>query len=843
MMKMLVARLFPIMIFFMVPTTGTAALVITVNGSTHTIAADESGDPAINVDAEDVILTINSGVTVSATNDTINEGRGGVVVGQVDDGAPWGIFSVADLVNNGTISGSTLTTGIGVNVCADSWGIDTATIDNLTNNGLISGEFGVYVSEQNSLVKTLNNSSTGVISGGASAIRIHGGTINAINNAGTISSTGSYGIHLLTNSENVVSHGTLTNALTNSGNISGTIAIYLENNSTIGTIFNSGTITGTGGTAIDLDNSANAFTITNSGTINGAIDLGINDLVINGNSSTITGAVNGTGDVSVNGTFCNASTFNTATFSIAHGGTLRMGDTITTNGGFTNDGTLVVDAGDSYTITGNYIQTANGVFQTGATSDSIYGRLTVTGTADISASNRIDVNVSSNDSLVDGDLLADVLAAGTLQAGALVVTDNSALWDFTGTVDGNTIDLAAKLVKTPIDAVEEEGEEPDPAPLPEQEPEPAPIRSTSIALPAATVLTSFLTGDAAPSDDMQIVLNHLGSLATLAEVAASVHQTLPVLNANAGLAQLSISNNYLRKILDDRLSEVNDDAIANRVSVDKWLWGRLLGGSAEQSERDNIDGFDIHSYGVVLGIDKRRDNDVVLGAAFAYADVDSQSNSEITDTAVDLDSLQFLLYGKKQLGRSLGINMIASYGMNSNKSTRNISINGLNRTAFGNYDSYNTFFLAELNHSNRLNEKTVFTTSCSALYNYIENDRYKENGAGSLNLENMSSSADSFIVSLGAEIEYLINPYQNIFAHAGAGYDFMTDQSSIVSSFEGGGDSFVTRGIEPDELVYDIGIGYQLSLANGFELTGRYDLDGRENFTNHLLTVSCSIPF
>ena len=71
----------------------------------------------------------------------------------------------------------------------------------------------------------------------------------------------------------------------------------------------------------------------------------------------------------------------------------------------------------------------------------------------------------------------------------------------------------------------------------------------------------------------------------------------------------------------------------------------------------------------------------------------------------------------------------------------------------------------------------------------------------------------------------------------------MTDRSSLTSAFSGGGAQFSTKGIDPDEVVYNARLGAEFNLDNGSEITVRYDIDGREDYTDQSVSVNFRFMF
>ncbi|WP_407065404.1 beta strand repeat-containing protein, partial [Cupriavidus numazuensis] len=403
-------------------------------GSSDGVLISGSGGAAtaISVSGGQTGTLTNFG-TISATG---GAGGSGAMLGPPGSGGTGiGIdiqsATVGDIVNSGTASqitgtggnaGTTITlpasagAGVGINVA-------NSTIASIRNDGTITGTggassvgaiptaggaaYGIKVSGgavTNGIVNTgtIAASSSG---GSATGIRVEGGAvIDSIRNDGVITATGN----------------SIGSGLPGFSMIGQSIGIDVAANSTVGSISVGGTITAA--TAISVDSTS---TVTNginlTGQLTGNVALGNATLNLNGNRASISGSVTGTATVNVNGTYTSgpSNIFSVSAFNIADGAVFNMGAGVMVIGGaVTNAGTLAVAPGVTATVTGNYIQTANGVFQTGIGENGSYGKLVVTGTADLSASNKINVNVAGAPSLVAGTTVQPgVITAGTLIAG------------------------------------------------------------------------------------------------------------------------------------------------------------------------------------------------------------------------------------------------------------------------------------------------------------------------------------------------------------------------------------------------------------------------------------------
>jgi len=277
------------------------------NTSTGTISATASGSAgssSASMTAYGVYLNA-SNITNALTNaGTISATASGTATSYSASAMAVGVYltsasSTGQILNSGTVSGS-------------------ATVNNGTGTYAYAYGYGIRA-EGTSVIDSLTNTSTGVISGSATA------------SADTSSVTAQgYGVYL--------NASTITNALTNAGTISGTATaqtdtdssaeataygLYMSSASSVGSIVNSGSIRATA-TADSTTDSANAGAY-------GFYQVGV---------SIVTGALNNSGTISATATG-NSSTFSAD--ATAYGVYLNgVGTDIT--GGLTNSGTISATA-------------------------------------------------------------------------------------------------------------------------------------------------------------------------------------------------------------------------------------------------------------------------------------------------------------------------------------------------------------------------------------------------------------------------------------------------------------------------------------------------------------------
>jgi outer membrane autotransporter protein len=762
----------------------------TISGATVGNRCELGASESVTVDAPGSLTGASHGVSVLAAGAGSIDNAGTISGGQGIGIGP-GYTLTGGITNSGTISDTGSTAGILV------IGGGAAVGGNITNSGTISGgNYGIAVVTNANVAGTIINNSGGSITGS------------------------NYGV--------IVSSDATVGGITNNASITGTnFGIYLGMTSTI-TNNASGTVTG--GTAAITALANGSIVINNSGLLDGAVLLENNTLNLDGTTGRITGLVTGAAGstINVNGTFTTENDFtNTGatTFSIQSGGRLNLDDTANiTTATLTNAGTLSVADGDGATITGDYTQAVGGVFEFGASDLLSYGNLAVTGTADLTASGALSVNVGAGDTLAVGNVLTSVLTAATLNAGALTVTDNSAIWNFSAAVNGGGtgIDITTLQELTVIDAVTSTG--------------------SSASTGVASVLDNFISGTPAPTGDMTTVVNALNTLTTEQSVANAAVQLTPS-NSGVALTMLNLQQMGGSQVVSKRIAQMSG-ASSGDVAPDRYLWAQPFGGWMTQDTRGGVYGYDSNTTGLAIGTDAKVNNHWRLGGAVSYARTDVGDNTPVLSNSLDIETYQATIYASGTVLGDKTLNLQASLGTNDNDSERRIFFGGLNRKAKADFDSWQTQLVAEMVYGPiGMNTKTALTPVVGIEYSYVTVDGYTEKGAGAANLDVDSSSEDSLVLSIGGRLAHQLNGDTTLTAHLDVGHDFMADQSSVNSSFTGGGAIFRTEGIEPASTVLNAGVGMTMLKKDNLEISANYDIEARSDYDNQSASVKLRWQF
>jgi autotransporter family porin len=410
------------------------------------------GTEGILVGAGSASRTITNSGSISGTAASISLGRES---------------ALSTLTNEigGSISGGTY----GVNLAGDSYSGSgrgrqyTTQINDFQNRGAISGtDTGIRFEKAYASVYNLSG---GTISGGNYGINLVNDAKAVINNAGTISggATGaSIGISgAQTYINQIYNTGTINGALSgiestggeidnlfnviengSAGILSGSsFGINLVDTKISRGLKNSGTISG-GDVGIRASGTTNIDAITNSGVITGA-----SNSVFVANGATLTRlTIEGNNTAEFNGKVDAPNT----DVSVSNGGiyTMKDGQDFTVKS-FKNNGTLKIGAGSTATVTGNFTNT--GTFSP-TVSDTAFGKLVVTGTADI---NRGTLSVDASTMTAGrttGNTLGGIITANSIVGKFYYVNDTSTLFDFKPVYSNTSVDLTVVAGTTPPSA-------------------------------------------------------------------------------------------------------------------------------------------------------------------------------------------------------------------------------------------------------------------------------------------------------------------------------------------------------------------------------------------------------
>ena len=750
------------------------------------------------------------------------------------------------LTNSGTISASN--SGKGGNAAAVYVADDVSgTINNsgtmtASASGMSAEAYGVYVYRD--LDGSINNSGTITASAFGSNAEAYGTYVKddlagTINNSGTISAVASSGSGSDFEATGILA-STLSGTLTNSGTISASAsngfsfeATGIRVGSLAGTINNSGTISAAASVgyafeAMGIRVGALVGTLTNSGTISATASNGSGFRAYGIRVDTLDGALNNSGRISATAREGSAYSIyapaagGKGTINNLAGGQLIGSLAIGTGVAVNNAGTISIPALSpslfNSSIGGNYTQQAGGLLTLGARSAGSYNFLTVSGTANFTASPTVGIHATPDNTLTVGDTLVAVVSAGTLTGPATYTVVGTPLFTFSGVQNGSGIDVTVTSKST---------------------------FSGVLGNALGNTLDGLVPGYASGTGAMDPLLDALYSTNSRDELDTATQNISP--GISDGLTQSTFGTlQNMGRIVQSRQSANRGLSSGDLFYGDRQFWFKPFGSRADQGNHSGVTGYDAKTYGMLFGADGEISKTTRVGLAFGYArsDVESNNSGSIKQSG-DVDSYQLTGYGNYSVDDRTDLSFQAGYGYHRNDSRRVIRV-GLMDTevAKADYNGWSAHLGAALSRSYPLNPATTVIPTLRADYLHVSSKGYTESGAGVLNLEVKSSNADAFILGADAKVVYALSDTAKLTANLGVGYDVINDRNSVTSAFVGGGAAFSTKGIDQSPWIIRGGLGYVMAKSKAMEVSARYDFETRSSeFTHQTASINLRMPF
>lgn len=598
------------------------------------------------------------------------------------------------------------------------------------------------------------------------------------------------------------------------------------------------------------------MTLNNAGALIGNVDAELTTLNLLGTQASITGTVVNTGgsvNVRSGADFTLQNTFNSSSFLIENGATLRVLGTSyaltaqsTNADAFRNSGTLDVAEGLVGNVQGNYTQ--SGTLRVGASSTTSYGRLAVNGNATLTNAARFEVDVNSTNTLAVGQMLTNVLTATTLSnsASAQNVTDNSYLFDFESVTNGNAVDLAIVAAAAP----------PAPGPAPVGIVPAVFQNSLRSGAPAAGVLDGFIRGGATGTDFDDVVTS-LGRLPSSRSVALAVGQTMPSLHGNAPATLMHLAGStgvviqqQLQAVpltsLLERYLAVGGRAVGGRAGgtnlSSQRLWVKTLGNRVKQDAVDGVSGFKLDTDGLMVGTQTDLNETTTLGFGLGYlnSNVDGQDFAVSHSSAIE--SVQLVSYGHVTLN-STGwkMNWQGDFTRSRVESERNISFMG--RIALAEYDGVASHLGVGISKAYQLNPQTTIRPMAALDWRRFKAGGYTETGAGALNLQVDEQTAHEAILKVGAQVQQQFTPKAQWLASAALGYDLRNQRNFVTARFTGGGVAFTTEGLPASRTLAELGMGILYKANDDLDVVAQYDLRLRKGLRDQTASVRLNWAF
>jgi outer membrane autotransporter protein len=273
------------------------------------------------------------------------------------------------------------------------------------------------------------------------------------------------------------------------------------------------------------------------------------------------------------------------------------------------------------------------------------------------------------------------------------------------------------------------------------------------------------------------------------------------------------------------------------------LFTDFVSSFGSQDSTTNITGYDFTIFGFTLGADYRFLDDLVIGLGTGY--YNTSASYKDSGGNAGINNIPFYAYGAYTPG-SFYVMGYLGYTLNLYSLDRNIAFGGINRTATSSVDGSQLNASLETGYDFKVAQFTV-TPAFSFCYSTAWVGGFTEDGAGALNLDVASQSADSVQTGLGMRLSRpfqsgttIILPqiyafYQHEFANNSRGLDARLAQTGSTFGFQTG---------SPSRDFALLGAGLAVGLRQNLTLQANYNTEvGRSGYTPHMVSAGLRYEF
>ncbi|MBX9843423.1 MAG: autotransporter outer membrane beta-barrel domain-containing protein [Xanthobacteraceae bacterium] len=323
-----------------------------------------------------------------------------------------------------------------------------------------------------------------------------------------------------------------------------------------------------------------------------------------------------------------------------------------------------------------------------------------------------------------------------------------------------------------------------------------------------------LSGAFAPALD---VLSNLQGAA----LSSAISQTLPVLAGSASQATYNTQRAFQQAVIT-RLDTVRGVGLNSDLGVERNFWMRPLGGVARQQGLDGVPGYRASGGGLAAGVDQTFFSGLTLGGVVAYSYYSLTGSDDAVPNSLGISSYYAGMYGAYALRPGLDVNFQLDAILGRNSESRSISF--MNSTAAARYSSSTAHAGLGIDKKIPMGAGLTLIPSLRMDFAQVRSGSYSESGADALNLNVESQVYRELMLTAAIKSAYQIAGQVHLTSHAGIGYNALNSPAQITASYAGGGDSFVTYGLDVSPWLLSTGVGLVGIRKDQLDLGVYYDL-------------------
>lgn len=329
-----------------------------------------------------------------------------------------------------------------------------------------------------------------------------------------------------------------------------------------------------------------------------------------------------------------------------------------------------------------------------------------------------------------------------------------------------------------------------------------------------------------------------------------INQYLGTLNSRMGgfitggpenMADAAFMGPLLAQSTDPAVSDASRTLLSStKYAPDKAQWGFWAKGYGNWGKRDGSDIDEKYKYntgGIAIGLDKKVNPALLVGASFGYAH--TKLDMDDVDEDSKIDSYQASIYGVFSC-KPWYVDGILSYGYNKYDTSRTFFMpGGLGFGTDANYHGQSFTGYLEAGYRAKVNGFDLIPMA-SLQYSKIWMESFDESGAGILSLYVDSENADSFLGTLGIRIRKELVSEEGTFIpefRARWVHEFSNSDYKVNAGFGGSPGIFTVRTDRPDRDSALLGLGVNAVLKNNTSFFANFDANFGNEQQNYLGSV------
>ncbi len=274
-------------------------------------------------------------------------------------------------------------------------------------------------------------------------------------------------------------------------------------------------------------------------------------------------------------------------------------------------------------------------------------------------------------------------------------------------------------------------------------------------------------------------------------------------------------------------------------------WGQVYGAWVYQDDRGGVTGYDTDVSGVVVGLDRRFSENIVLGFNLSAGDtaVDMKDGSGHLST----DNFGLGMYASYAT-KSWFVDSMLMYNRNDTVSRRRTILTNVTRYARADYDADQYTLNFGGGYVFSLAGGWSLVPSLHLQYSYYDQESYREDGGGFTDLAVSDYDTDTINTNLKVKVSRVMKSrYGHLFIpelSLGWIHEFQDPEASTSYYYRMSNPTvFKGKGLDPADDSLTIGVGLNVIFNQKVSAFVNYDFEAKSDYHGHVLSTGLRVEF